>query len=168
MEGPHPGGTAFRIKVAPVPGKYALICSLQQYKYKLHNTDIDWIENKNSSFLLENLPSGDYQINIKANTLNDCLESNVIVLFINIKPPMWRSWWLLIFCKTTIIYISKMIINQLKEKEKRKNLEKIYINDKIVAIELSALKGQINSNFIFNILNGIKSIPLLIGAETRF
>jgi len=23
MEGPHPGGTAFRITVSPVPGKYA-------------------------------------------------------------------------------------------------------------------------------------------------
>jgi len=25
MEGPHPGGTAFRITVSPVPGKYALM-----------------------------------------------------------------------------------------------------------------------------------------------
>lgn len=69
--------------------------SQYRYAYKLNGFDPDWnyTNSQSPQITYTNLPSGDYQLYIKAQTFNNEWLSDVRSLDIKVLPAPWLSWW---------------------------------------------------------------------------
>jgi len=67
---------------------------------------------------------------------------------------------------STILYFK----NKLKDKEKKRiaQLEKMSLEKELIAINLTALRSQMNPHFIFNALNSIQDLVLKEDTEASY
>ena len=122
-----------------------------QYFYQI-NEDTIWSKLDKPSITFENLSPDDYTIRFKAQSLDNFLISDIKELNVILKPPYYQTWWfallLLSLCSLLIYYAFRFYTNQLK------------LSQKLLESELSGLKHQINSHFLYNNLNAIKELVL--------
>ncbi len=125
---------------------------LYAYKMKLNDP---WIEVGGSPLLnFTNLSPGQYSIYARVSKTDGqvVLLSNPVVL--HVLPPWWQTWWfrliLVAFVSGSIYLYYQNRISQLKEKHT--------IEKKLLRLEQIALKSQMNPHFLFNCLNGIRTL----------
>lgn len=127
------------------------------YQYMLEGIDEDWIfakEKREANYT--NLAAGSYEFRVRYNIKGIDDWSEYQTLEIEIQPPFFKTIWfyLLLFGLITGIirafYLLK--INQVKNEERLKT----ELNKEIQALEMRALRSQMNPHFIFNSLNSIK------------
>jgi len=127
-----------------------------QYKYVLHHQKTDTNYTNNNSVDLTELKPGSYTFTVwaKKSTSKNWLSKPAVIHF-TIKHPYWEQPWFLVgaFCITVVstIYIFRARLRKIKMAE----AEKTIISQKIAALEMQALRAQINPHFIFNVLNSI-------------
>ena len=64
------------------------------YAYKLEGFDKDWIyNNKLRAANYTNLSSGKYVFKVKSTNSNGIWSDNERSLYIEVLPPIWRTWW---------------------------------------------------------------------------
>ncbi len=102
---------------------------------------------------IQNLPSGNFEIDLNANDHLNRNSENTIVIKGYVSPPYWKTWWFVLMCVTflglIVVLIVKKIIANIRQREQQKT--------QVVNSQLTALKAQMNPHFIFNVLNSIKS-----------
>ncbi len=122
------------------------------YKLKLHDP---WIEVGESPVLnFTNLTPGQYSIFARVSNADG--QSFVLTqpVAVHVLPPWWQTTWfrllLILFVAGSIYLIYRNRITHLKEKHT--------VEKKLIRLEQIALKSQMNPHFLFNCLNGIRTL----------
>lgn len=121
------------------------------YQFKLDGVDTGWIDNGTRNFVnYTQLKPGMYLFEVRSANASFIWSKPTTVSF-RIYPPWYNTWWfyfiLLAASSTTIYLFVKQRIENLKIKMQAKQ--------KIVEMEMAALKAQMNPHFMFNCINSI-------------
>ncbi|WP_460962573.1 two-component regulator propeller domain-containing protein [Spirosoma litoris] len=127
-----------------------------QYAYQLTGVDKGWVYCGARRFVsYTNLDSGTYTFRVKASNNDGVWNEQGAHLHITIQSPFWQTWWFrgLMFLLTLgLIYMALQYrIRQVKHQEAQKTA----FNKQLAAMEMQALRAQMNPHFIFNSLNSI-------------
>ena len=149
------------------------------YYIRLNKNDLkeEWQKTIETNKYYPSLLEGDYTFEVKAIDI-DGNEMPIKQIMFHISPPFWRSnWFKFISFLTAIIILFILYRWQIKELNKRNNLEKNNLNtqlqlekeraerngleakykQKITLLESMTLLSQMNPHFIFNALASIQS-----------
>jgi signal transduction histidine kinase/DNA-binding response OmpR family regulator len=96
-----------------------------QYQYKLENHDENWnIIGKRHFVNFNNLKPGEYILQVKSANRHNVWNEQATELIIKIKPPIWQTWYALIFYILLITGIVTVIRwNAVKQVRLANNLE---------------------------------------------
>lgn len=123
-----------------------------RYYGKLDKIDKDWNYAGNKGQIEYNsLPSGDYTFRYKAITSDGLISAEKSIAF-TVEPPFWRSWWFVTLVLLLALACILLIIRNVRIKEQRKAAIQLQLS----ALEMKALRAQMNPHFIFNALNSIQ------------
>ncbi|WP_157698899.1 sensor histidine kinase [Bernardetia litoralis] len=136
-----------------------------KYKYRLKGLNDNWLNTDKgiNSVKYNSLPAGSYIFQVQSVLENQADNGAIKELSIVIYKPFWQTWWfrlggiMLIFGSTVLFFKNKI---KKKEKERIAELEKISLEKELMAINLTALRSQMNPHFIFNVLNSIQDLIL--------
>jgi ligand-binding sensor domain-containing protein len=128
-----------------------------QYSHILEGFEKTWSpSSKERLVTYSNLPPGTYTYRlISANNEGVWNKASVDFTF-TIDKPFWKTWWFIaivsLFITTSITFVVRLRIRNIKNREKRKT----ELNKRIANIESQALRAQMNPHFIFNTLSSIQ------------
>lgn len=112
----------------PVYDKYNMV----QYQYKLNGRYNQWSEwNGRSELIFENLPFGDYNLNIRAKIGNE-LSSNIISYDFKINRPWFLSNTAILFYLAIIFGLSLMIHKNYKKYYKKLHAHKQLESEQLI------------------------------------
>lgn len=121
------------------------------YAYQLEGVDKDWIESKENFANWSSIASGDYCLRLKAKGKNG-IWSKEKVIYIEIIPPWWRTWWFTILAIALTILLIGTIFQAVVQNIRRQNT----LQKRLLELRLTALRAQMNPHFMFNALNSIQ------------
>ncbi len=125
------------------------------FQYKLEGFDKEWRTTNEGTAQYTNVGGGEYVFRVKMP--GRAALAQEISIKVQILPPFWRTTWFYLlggFIIATAIYgFYQYRIGQIKEKEALKTA----FNKKLMEVEMSALRSQMNPHFLFNSLNSIKN-----------
>lgn len=131
------------------------------YAYKLEGADKDWVTGGTRSYVsYAGLSDGNYRFVAKVCN-NDGQWSDPVSLYsFTITPPFWKTWW---FLTTAIALI--LLLMWWRYRVKLTSVHAIAMKEaefqkKVSALELKALRAQMNPHFVFNALNSIQKFIL--------
>ena len=127
------------------------------YIYRIKGLNEEWIKIpvQNKSIVFSNLPSGEFQLEIKSINESD-VESKMLIIPLFIESPIWEKGWFYIL----ITLLSIGIIGGLFYLRVKFIHRKADQHSKFVSSQLTALKAQMNPHFMFNALNSIQDLVL--------
>jgi ligand-binding sensor domain-containing protein len=136
------------------------------YQWRLNDEDwSNWTNENKVNFA--NLDYGDYTFQVQSRNI-DWRQSEPIQFKFTVLTPWYKqkrvqaaAIFLLLLIIAGLIY---RYIQQLKTKNKAA-VEKLELQNHLLSLEQKALQLQMNPHFIFNVLNGIKSLG--IRGETK-
>jgi len=106
---------------------------------------------------LFNLSPGKYKIEIRQKYHPEILHT---IEFI-IRPPWWNTWWFYILTLIATICTGFWMYKKRIASVRKEETEKNTLRQRILQIEMSALRAQMNPHFIFNCLNSINRFILV-------
>ncbi|MBV9963395.1 MAG: histidine kinase [Parafilimonas sp.] len=129
-----------------------------KYRYKLEGADKNWIESgtrRTATYL--HLPARKYTFKVQGSNSQGIWSNNLAELNIIVLPPWWTTWWAytlyaLLFA-ATIFFITRSYLRRLFYKQQQRN--------KLLELEMQALRAQMNPHFIFNCLSSINGFILM-------
>jgi ligand-binding sensor domain-containing protein/signal transduction histidine kinase len=133
-----------------------------KYAYRIKNIDTAWVKLPGNIEKIEihNIPSGTFEIELKAIDCFDRNSLNTITIEGYISPPFWKTWWFILLLAVLFgmgaFVFFRIRIRQLKQKQ-QKEIERINLENELRMAQQRALMAQMNPHFIFNVLNSIKS-----------
>ena len=132
-----------------------------EYQWRLNQDNwSNWTPENKVNFA--NLDYGTYSFQVQSRNI-DWIESEPIQFSFTILTPWYKKQWVQILAIGLILLlISSMIyrhIRRLKAKNKAA-VEKLELQNHLLSLEQKALQLQMNPHFIFNVLNGIKSMGI--------
>ena len=121
--------------------------------YRLDGLSDLWTEDQNKrNVSYSNLEPRSYTFQIVTNDINEKRSLNI---YIDIKPPFWKTKWFYLLISVIIITIAYVLINYRIKAIKKEEGLKTEFNKKLADSQLTALQTQMNPHFIFNSLNSI-------------
>jgi len=150
--------------------RYSAVCfNLPEdikYYYRFDNRDTTWYEIASTELVMENLIPGIYNLEIKAAIPGERRFSDIQKLQIIIEKPWWQNSWLIVaglFIIAGVVYlVYKNRIKKITAREK----EKTALKSKMIEMEQTALRAQMNPHFIFNCLTSIQQL-VVTGNKTE-
>ncbi|WP_299162890.1 histidine kinase [uncultured Tenacibaculum sp.] len=127
------------------------------YFYRIKKINKEWIAlGNNGTIQLNGIAPNTYTLEVKGRTPNG-IETNILSYKVYIEQVFYKTWWFLTIIIILIILsflrISFYKIKQIKKKESQKV--------KLLNLEAKALRAQMNSHFIFNILNSLQNLIII-------
>ena len=125
------------------------------YTYRLVGLHDDWRTTRENLLTFPTLPSGEYNLQIKA-TNKYGVESDLKEIKFEIQKLLWEKTGfklLILFLSLAIIWL--FVRNRIK-KIRQKEILQTKINQQIAELEQKVLRSQMNPHFIFNSLNSIQ------------
>ena len=131
--------------------------NLVQYAYRIPDISNDWIDvAENSEIIISKLNPNDYTIDIKGIDVFDPEISALHSLSFSIQPPFWQTS---IFKFVSVFLASICLFGLIRYREnliRKKESEKLILQQKMMELEKKALMSQMNPHFIFNAMNSIQ------------
>lgn len=147
----------FELLGVKFPGKVKVFYRLKK--------SLQWVQSTSKNQIqLNYLESGTYDIQLKIIDLDQGEEYIIDLVTIKISPPFYLQWSFVIVCilisalGVILIYQRKLKNQQKKQEIVRKQLE---YEKQLSDVKLQALKSQMNSHFLFNVLNSIQYFILI-------
>ncbi|TXI88012.1 MAG: hypothetical protein E6Q37_00845 [Crocinitomicaceae bacterium] len=128
-----------------------------KYTYWLEGLDENWSPPfSNPQVTISNLPSGTYKLHVRA--INATGEfSKEYMLFIEITPPFYATWWFFLLLFLVAFGFVVLIIQlRVKRERARSYQETLEFRARLSALEQQSLNASMNRHFIFNSLNSIQ------------
>lgn len=144
------------------------------FKYRLKASE-PWQDlTDNDRLNLNYLNDGTYNVELQITDENSGTISVQPLILLDIRPPFYYSVWFVLGCVLLILVIAwtiyKSRINYLKKNQAREQAivalqneqekKELLFDKKIADIRLQALKSQMNSHFLFNVLGSIQYFML--------
>ena len=91
------------------------------FAYKLEGYDTDWIYGSQRRATYTNIPQGQYTFIVKASNNNDVWNTEGDTILIEIKPPLWLTWWAYLIYTILVVgitvYIRSLLITRFRQKK---------------------------------------------------
>lgn len=123
------------------------------YAYRINNNE--WIESRNNNLYFPTLPYGQFTLSIKAVSAN--WDAPKILTLNFYRPyPYYLKWWFVAIIIVLLLGIAIMAVRTFLERTRRKDKEKLQVQQNLLQLEQMALQGQMNPHFIFNCIAAIR------------
>ncbi len=126
------------------------------YAYKINNSDWITLPGSTEKIEIQNIPSGDFTIELKAIDYLGQDSENRVLIAGKVSTPFWRTLWfyLIILCFLVGIgfLIAWKIVLNIRKRENEKT--------QLAYAQMTALKAQMNPHFMYNALNSIQALIL--------
>lgn len=140
------------------------------YKFRLKPTENWQSLSNNQQIDLNYLNHGNYNVQLQINNQDTGNTTVQNLLVITIKPPFYYTWPFIgavIFCFVCLMFFvykirvkflqqkqkSELAVMELKNEQEKKEL---LFDKQLADVKLQALKSQMNSHFLFNVLSSIQ------------
>lgn len=139
---------------------YALAKQVE-YAYILKGLENAWYTvNELNSVTFRNIPPGKYEFQVKTRIHNQDWSNELTTLIIQIKPPLWLTWWAKLIYVVTAAIILYLIIRAYKKKI---DLESLYQLEKKNHVQEQELNKE-RLRFYTNITHELRTpLTLIIG-----
>jgi sensor histidine kinase YesM len=136
------------------------------YKYRLMGVDKSWQYTTNTSVQYQALAPGSYTFLVYAVNSSFISSLKPSMYQFTIAPPFWKTWWFMLLLTAAGVLSLLLIIRYRVRALQRKVKEKTELSRRIAALEMKALRSQMNPHFIFNSLNAIQHYILKDNGDT--
>jgi|GEM_PF-4807451 len=121
------------------------------FEYRIKGYRNDWTAVFNRQITLDNLPEGDYQLEIRLTSGKRSLE---LPIHVSSQHP---NRWILYLLLTVIVVVIVILVTAAitRSVQRRKNAANS-MKQQLKILEMEALRSQMNPHFIFNCLNTIQ------------
>jgi ligand-binding sensor domain-containing protein len=127
-----------------------------EYRYKMEGIDSNWIYTSYTSVKYQTLPPGSYRFVVFAKNNDGYWSAKPALLSFTILPAWWQTWYfnlISVFVLLVLLFfIFRIRINNVRKRDRKKAL----LHNRIAAIELNALRAQMNPHFVFNSINSVQ------------
>lgn len=138
-----------------------------KYQYRLIGVNKGWVNADNfRTASYTNVAAGNYVFEVRYAVKGLADWSPVQRVWIVIHPPFYLTWWFVLLLITLGLFLVRLFYRLKVEKIKKEAEAKLDINRQLAALEMKALRSQMNPHFIFNSLSSIKYY--IIRNETAF
>ncbi len=127
------------------------------YKYKLIGYDKEWalIYNTNE-ITYRNLPSGDYNLIIKASVSNDFTNADEYTFHFTVTPPFWKTtlfYFIVGFGMLALLYF--FVVNRERRLKREKLKLELIVKARTAEIEKKRIEIELQNNLIQGINNDL-------------
>lgn len=126
------------------------------FKYKLSGSDEDWKTTSASELNFASLQPGKYELRVIGFNALDIASGEPLTIAFTILPAWWNSTQFIVLSGFAIFLVVFFSIRYWIHLEKKKVREKEATLTQLAAVEMRALRAQMNPHFIFNSLNSIQ------------
>lgn len=135
-----------------------------RYYSKLDKIDKDWNYAGNKGRVEYNgLTPGSYKFSFKAVTADGLAETEKTIIFV-VEPHFWQTWWFQALVAMLLLFGVLLIIRNERNRERKKSALQLQLS----ALEMKALRAQMNPHFIFNALNSIQECIITKNTDTAY
>jgi len=125
------------------------------YHYRLLGLDSSWKKTKETFLEYPTLPSGDYELQVKAVNKFGTL-SNTVSLHFVVATPFWRTVWFGAAMLVLFLFLTWLFVTLRIKYLRLRQAEQEELHKRLAETEHMALQSQMNPHFIFNCLNSIQ------------
>ncbi|MCC7301782.1 MAG: histidine kinase [Bacteroidia bacterium] len=124
-----------------------------RYRYRLHGFETDWspVTAMNAANY-SSLPPGEYRFEVMSRNNNGLWNTSPVTYSFTILSPWWKTLWFQTSLILSVLLAGysaiRFRIRQVRQREQNRT--------RLAAMELKALRAQMNPHFIFNALNSIQ------------
>lgn len=126
------------------------------YRFRLSGADSAWKETQSTEAVFYGLPPGEYRFSIYAYNNDMVGNAKPLEYCFVILPPWWQRWWFrisaVVLILATLFFFVRFRIRNLRQKQ--------LFNQRLVEMEMTALRAQMSPHFIFNAINSIHNFVL--------
>jgi hypothetical protein len=125
------------------------------YRYRLLGLDSTWKTTIESFLDYPTLPSGDYELQLRA--INKFgVESRQQSIRFSVATPFWKTTWFDAVVLALFVFLTWLFVTLRIKQLRRRQAEKDELYKRLAETEHMALQAQMNPHFIFNCLNSIQ------------
>jgi two-component sensor histidine kinase len=135
-----------------------------KYYYRISRADSSWQTLNTDELLLEQLPPGQWDIEIKAIIPGQQRVSEIQRFSLQIEKPWWQNNLLILLVIVSFASALFLIIKARVSAIRKKEEQKVALHQKMAQLEQTSLRSQMNPHFIFNALTSIQQ--LIISGNT--
>ena len=98
------------------------------YCYRMKGFENEWIplQPGQHSVRYTNLPSGDYEFEVKLASASDMNEDNHISIGVHVSPYFWKSWWFVLIEIVVVSYLARYFYLKRIKKLHEEEVEELY------------------------------------------
>jgi ligand-binding sensor domain-containing protein len=126
------------------------------YRFRLIGADSSWKETQSTEAVFYGLSPGEYRFSVYAYNNDRIGSAKPMEFCFLILPPWWQRWWfripVFLLIITAVIIFARFRIRRSKQKQ--------LFNQRLVEMEMTALRAQMSPHFIFNAINSIHNFVL--------
>jgi len=135
-----------------------------QILYRYRFGDEAWTKTYSTVLNFPSLRPGTHHMEIQAQNEDGIWSESLVFIFL-INPPWWQTWWygtLLFVAGVTLMWFFVLYRTAKVRNEEKLNAA---LKQKLLEMEMVALRSQMNPHFIFNCLNAINHFVLCNHSE---
>lgn len=135
-----------------------------QYAYRMSGIDKDWnyVGNNRRFVNYAGLTPGNYVFQVRSSDENGVWSDEVTTLRIQVKPPLYQSWWAYLIYILLIAGLTYLFYHTLANRIRLRNELKISLIDKEKTEELTQIKLRYFTNISHELLTPLTIIMLQI------